>query len=77
LACPGWTSHPLILSFRLQPLSSSSSSFYWPLFLLILFLQIFRSIDSGSLKGFPKTIDECQDQVYRKLNILFSFFLLI
>lgn len=25
-------------------------------------VQIFRSIDSGSLKGFPKTIDECQDQ---------------
>ncbi|KAI5581971.1 hypothetical protein BDE02_07G053800 [Populus trichocarpa] len=23
-------------------------------------VQIFRSIDSGSLKGFPKTIDECQ-----------------
>ncbi|KAJ6916524.1 phospholipase D delta-like isoform X2 [Populus alba x Populus x berolinensis] len=25
-------------------------------------VQIFRSIDSGSLKGFPKTIDECQAQ---------------
>ncbi|XP_011007499.1 PREDICTED: phospholipase D delta-like [Populus euphratica] len=25
-------------------------------------VQIFRSIDSGSLKGFPKTIDDCQAQ---------------
>lgn len=38
--------------------------------LTVLFWQIFRSIDSGSVRGFPKNIDLAQAQVY----FLFFFF---
>jgi hypothetical protein len=31
-----------------------------------LLWQVFRSIDSGSVKGFPTTVDEVQKEVIRR-----------
>lgn len=31
--------------------------------LFLIFLQVFRSIDSGSVKGFPKHVAEAEKQV--------------
>lgn len=52
-----------------DPLFDSTVTFNSSLF--ILPLQILRSIDSGSVKGFPKTVDAAEALVY--IQSLVSF----